>query len=101
MASNCPVKHGSKRIRVEKYGRSFCFSLNEKRRGGWLVRLGHPALERKADRGRWGRQGGLSFPSVICGPRARSALPEGGGAGGLACEKFTIGRRTTWKAVRL
>ena len=30
MASNCPYKARRKRIRVKKYGHSFCFFLKEK-----------------------------------------------------------------------
>jgi len=61
----------------------FAFFLNEKRRGGWLVRLGHPALERKARPGKVGagREGFpfllfLASPALFLAPAGRLGHPR-------------------------
>jgi len=59
-----------------------------------------PGKESPTGEGGAGREG-FPFLLLFAASEREALIPEGGGAGGLACEKCTIGRRTTWKAVRL
>ena len=73
----------SKQIREKCMGALLSFFSKGKRGGAWLVRLGRLLQAEKGLRGWWvaGRRPESLFRLPLpCGPRARSALPEGEGA---------------------